>query len=156
MRKLLKNKKGMTLTEVVVALAVLGIVSAPLLVVFTNSAVIVKKTGDRIEINAVTRVIKENVINSVKYGSLIYSYKEKKEVPLNAGKREDLQIKDSYDNVNEKYVFDAVRIQEFDTIADPDDPEIQFDDTCEYLITLKKMDGSEVQKLKVYINRLEP
>ncbi|MEN6316747.1 MAG: type II secretion system protein [Clostridiaceae bacterium] len=167
--KLLKSNKGMTLIETIISLAVLGIVSVPLMAVFTNTAVIVKKTDERLEINAVTRIIKENVINSVKYGgsgNAIYTYNHADLIDLQSGPdangdgdletAENLEIKDSKDIVNEDYIFDAERTMDFNTIANPEDPSGSLADTCEYLITVKtKNTGNIVQKLRILINRID-
>ena len=161
-----RSKKGMTLIETIIALAVLGIVSVPLMAVFTNAAVIVKKTDDRLEINAVTRIIKENVIRSVKYGGLgnaIYSYEYGKKIDLKTGLDEDgisrntinLQVKNSEEEVNTKYKFDAERTMEFNSIANPGNTGSHLNDTCEYLITLKTENGDMVQKLRILINRID-
>lgn len=159
MKTLFKSKKGMTLTEVIISLAVLGIVSAPLLMVFTNAAGIVKKTDERLEINAVTRIMKENVFSSVKYGgegNSIRSYEDNELKDLKdeeaegyVGRFRMLQIKGSKDKIYEQYMFDAERVKDFGEIGNAAD-------TCEYLLTLKKRDGTEIQKLRIYINRLDP
>jgi prepilin-type N-terminal cleavage/methylation domain-containing protein len=162
MMRFARNKKGMTLIDVIVALAVLAIASMPLLTVFANSAMLIKKADTRLEINAITRVVKENVVNSVKFGvgNVIYSYDAKKDIDLNTDiNGTSLQIKGKDGQVNGKYKFDAIRTIDFGDIKNPDDminPAAMLSDTCEYRIDLKKMDGTEVQKIKIYINRLQP
>lgn len=168
MKLLKKSNRGMTLIETIIALAVLGIVSVPLMAVFTNAAVIVKKTEERLEINAVTRIIKENVIKSVKDGgdgNAIWNIDHTWQFNLQTGPddngdgvfetAEDLEILDSEGNVNKKFMFDAKREKDFNTIADPVDASLALADTCEYLITLKTMDGDVVQRLRILINRVE-
>lgn len=158
--KLFKSKKGMTLLETILALAVLGIVAAPLLTVFTNAAVIVKKTNDRLEINAITRIIKENVTSSVKYGEghEIYSYDDTEDIVLKTainGNGKGLQIKGTNDEINPRYKFDAERIVDFGDLSYSTSAAITLADTCEYLITLKTMDGDMVQKLRILVNRID-
>jgi len=152
MQKLLVSKKGMTLIEVIISLAVLGIVSSPLLVVFTNAQIIIGKTESRIEINAVMRIIKENVTNSVKYGGFntIKSYTEPDEADLMTDKHgRNLEVKSKDGQINGTYMFDANRTMDFGEISGAKN-------TCEYEIILKKMNGSEVQKLKMLVNSIDP
>ena len=154
----IRSKKGMTLLETILALAVLGIVAAPLLMVFTNAAAIAKKTQDRLEINAVTRIIKANVTNSVKYGvgHTIFSEETGSDITLkDAVDGKDLQIKDAMDKVHSKYKFDAERTADYGTIAYSSTATATLADTCEYLITLKTADGEVVQKLKILINKVD-
>lgn len=66
MFKFLKNNKGMTITEIITALAVLGIISIPLMAVFSNSVMLTKMTGNQLEINAVMQIAKAQVVHSVK------------------------------------------------------------------------------------------
>ena len=66
MFKTLRNKKGMTLTEVIIALAVLGIISVPLIAVFSNSVFITRLTKNQLEINAVIQIVKVEVTQAVK------------------------------------------------------------------------------------------
>lgn len=156
--KLFKSKKGMTLIETIIAMAVLAIVSVPLMAVFTNAAVIVKKTNDRLEINAVTRIIKENVINSVKYGggNTIKSSETGLEIDLQSVEDgTNLEIKGSKGDINTKYIFDAERTVDFDNLSYSASSSQKLADTCEYLITLKTMDGDAVQRLRILINKVD-
>lgn len=66
MLKFLRNNKGMTITEIITALAVLGIISIPLMAVFSNSVLLTKMTGNQLEINAVMQIAKAQVVHSVK------------------------------------------------------------------------------------------
>lgn len=65
---ILKNKKGMTITEVIMALAILGIIAIPLLAVFSNSIFLTHLTKSQMEINAVMQIVKGEVVQSVKNG----------------------------------------------------------------------------------------
>lgn len=156
--KLFKSTKGTTLLETILALAVLGIISVPLLTVFTNAAVIVKKTNDRLEINAITRIIKENVTNSVKYGGeghAICVFGTAVKIDLQVEDGSDLEVKDAKDEINLKYKFDAERTVDFGSLTYSDNDATVLADTCEYTITLKKADGDVVQKLKILVNKLD-
>ncbi len=148
------NNKGMTLIEAIVALAILGIVSAPLLMVFTNAQMIIRNTGSRLEANAVMRIIKENVTRSVKIGAgntvrqldtgAVF------DLSVDTGELLNLEVEGKDGKVNDKYKFDVKRTKEFGFL--PGDAR----NTCEYEITLRKMDGQEIQRLKILINNLQP
>ena len=156
--KIFKNRKGMTLIEVIVSMTVLGILSAPVLMIFTNSMMTVKLANDRIEINAATRIIKESVTNSVKYGGgntltsfdtdgtgTEYVLELKTYPPIHSS---NFKIIDGKNKPNGKYKFDVSRTKTFGEIVD-------YPNTCEYLITIKKIaDDSTVQKLTFLINSL--
>lgn len=164
MKRRFGNNKGMTLIEAIVALAILGIVSAPLLVVFTNAQLVIRNTESRLEANAVMRIIKENVTASVKFGG----FNKIKQIGANGAEydlsedngdvKTDLEIKGKDQKVNARYKFDLKRTVNFGELpGDPANPEKNKPkDTCEYEITLRKMDGQEVQKLKILINSLKP
>ncbi|HOM01410.1 MAG TPA: prepilin-type N-terminal cleavage/methylation domain-containing protein [Acetivibrio sp.] len=57
----LKNNKGMTLVEVVIALALLGILVVPITVGFMNSLMVSKLIEQQTEVNAVSEVVKDHV-----------------------------------------------------------------------------------------------
>ncbi len=61
MNRLLKAKNGMTMIEVIISIALLSVVSVPLIISFMNSLNISRLSKNQIEINAVTRTIKETV-----------------------------------------------------------------------------------------------
>lgn len=157
MKRFTKNRRGMTLIETIIALAVLGIVTVPLLVVFTNAQVVIRNTQGRLETNAVMRIIKENVTRAVKYegGNKISSYEGAQfNLPNNTTdptvdiwhEGKNLEVKGQDGKTNDKYKFDAKRTK--DSVGDAKN-------TWEYEITLKKMDGQEIQKLTILVNRLE-
>ncbi|OPX43025.1 hypothetical protein CLHUN_31690 [Ruminiclostridium hungatei] len=84
MFKLLKNNKGMTITEIITALAVLGIISIPLMAVFSNSVLLTKMTGNQLEINAVMQIAKADVVQSVKNDVRLCDFSDPdKEIYLN-------------------------------------------------------------------------
>ncbi|MDP4093443.1 MAG: prepilin-type N-terminal cleavage/methylation domain-containing protein [Bacillota bacterium] len=66
MKRMRRNNKGMTLLEVMVAMAVFGIISVPLVMSCISPIVITKINQDQIELNAVTRTVKEAVVNAIK------------------------------------------------------------------------------------------
>ena len=63
---ILRNRKGSTVTEVLMALAVLGIISIPLIAVFSNSIFMTRLTKEQMEVNSVMQIIKNEVVQSVK------------------------------------------------------------------------------------------
>ncbi len=146
-----KNNKGSSLIEVLVSITILGIISLPLTTSFLNSAILIRMTGERQELNSVMRTIKENVIASVKYGAgnTIPSYGGGDVVLKDDINGSDLKIVNEIGEISKRFKFDAVRDKDFGEIHG-------FSDTCEYLITVKKMDGEVFQKLRININRLIP
>lgn len=74
MIKMLKNNKGMTLTEVVVAIAIFGILSVPLLAIFSNSILITELTKRQMEISSVMQIVSGEVSNSVRNNVSITYY----------------------------------------------------------------------------------
>lgn len=66
MLKLISRKKGMTLVEVLISIAILGIISVPLLAMFTNSALMIRQNEKQIKVSALVRTIKENVSTALK------------------------------------------------------------------------------------------
>lgn len=57
----LNNNKGMTLVEVVVALALLGILVVPITIGFMNTIRIAKLIERQTEVNAVSEVVKDQI-----------------------------------------------------------------------------------------------
>ena len=171
MIKRLNSCKGITLVEGIVSMTVLGIMSSVVLMIFTNSMMAVKLSKDRIEINAATRIVKESVVNSVKngMGNTLISYDKDisnneysidlKTTPNNIGTLPiigNFKIIDGKNNINGKYKFDAVRVVDFIPVSDPGYNASNFPNTCEYLLTIKKIiDNRVVQKLRVYINNTD-
>ena len=171
MLKVIKSCKGISLVEAIVAMTVLAMLSTVVMMMFMNSMVTVKMTNDRIEINAVTRIIKENVINSVKngVGNTLISFDkdsanheyviELKSMPNMAGTANvvnNFKIIDGKNIINPRYKFNAVRVVDFIPVSDPGYAAEDFPNTCEYLITIKKIfDNSVVQKFRLYINNTD-
>lgn len=61
-----KRRKGFTVVEVLVALTILGIVMIPITMGILNTQKTDKGNLEQIKINAITRIIKENVVSAVK------------------------------------------------------------------------------------------
>ncbi|TYQ13243.1 UNVERIFIED_CONTAM: prepilin-type N-terminal cleavage/methylation domain-containing protein [Acetivibrio alkalicellulosi] len=65
MKKLIKSEKGMSLIEVILALAILSVVTIPIFIGFMNALIISKRVDVQTNVNAVTRIIKEEVKNAL-------------------------------------------------------------------------------------------
>lgn len=66
MKIFLKTKrKGFSIVEIIVALAVLGIISAPLTVAIVSSMKTTTFSQDQIQMNNVIRIVKENVTTAI-------------------------------------------------------------------------------------------
>jgi len=63
--KNLNNNQGMTLVEVVVALALLGILVVPITIGFMNTIRIAKLIERQTEVNAVSEVVKDQVAEAL-------------------------------------------------------------------------------------------
>jgi len=150
----------MSLVEVLVAIAVLGIIAIPMTTLFADSILTVKYTNDRIEATSVIRTIKENVTTSVKYGpadpadlthhaeNIPTSDASNPEVNLkfitDSSKTINLKIIEYIDGnptANTEYLFDASRVRGpgSATAAHPDIAIPGCPRTVEYFITVKKM-----------------
>ena len=148
MRKAHGNKKGVTLAEVTVSLAVLGIISAVVTMAFTGAMSTSGRSGQQMELNAAIGIIRENVTNAVKIpGSRIFG----NDAVLRHGNgdfnpgAENLLIMDSGGNINRGYVFDIA----------PDEKDSPQEGLAQYLITLKKADGTTVlRRFRMEINTL--
>ncbi len=96
MLKLLRNNKGMTITEIITALAILGIISIPLVAVFSNSVFIINMTGNQLEINAAMQVAKASVVQAVKNSDELCDFSDdSKKIKLNPSKTPRSAIYDS-------------------------------------------------------------
>lgn len=61
MKRLLRSEKGLTFIEVLIALAVLGLLSVPIMMMFMNAQIYARKVDKQTEISAVTRTVKQLV-----------------------------------------------------------------------------------------------
>lgn len=65
MKRLLKNIKGMSLLEVMIALAVLGLLSVPIMTAFMNTQIYARKVDKQTEVSAITRTVKQIVCDGI-------------------------------------------------------------------------------------------
>ena len=129
-KKRLKNNKGLTLVEAVVAIAMIGIVSVGMTTLFFSLSKTSKMSEVQLKQNAICRVIKENVAIAARTGDDIYGTGTNKKVS-NVSSIENLDVVDRSGNVYPEYVFNLEKLTE----------EIGFGDATKkvkkYKITLK-------------------
>lgn len=65
MKRLFKSKSGMSLLEVMIALALLGVLTVPIMTAFMNTQLYAKKVDKQTDINAITRTVKQIVIDGM-------------------------------------------------------------------------------------------
>ncbi len=132
--KRLKNNKGLTLVEAVVAIAMIGIVSLGMTTLFFSLSKTSKMSEAQLKQNAICRVIKENVVISARTGDYIYGAGTNKKVS-NVSSTENLDVVDRSGNEYPEYVFNLEKLTE----------EIGFGDVNKkvkkYKITLKNNSG---------------
>ena len=73
MKMLLRNKKGMSFLEVLIALGILGLLSVPIMMMFMNAQIYAKKVDKQTEINAVTRTVMQIVSEGLKTNAPLYT-----------------------------------------------------------------------------------
>lgn len=129
-KRILKSKKGVTLIELIISLAIFGMLVVPLAGVFTNSMSVVKNTEKQIKINGMMRVIESELITKVTLS------KDYNDIPTQA--IPDLNSKGVYNG----YLYNAVRQAD----------ETGFSNTYVYLVTLTTDDGKPVQQMNLRVN----
>lgn len=153
----LKNKlssnKGMTLIEVVVSITILGIVVVPLLSVFSTSMTLASKRSNQIEINSITRLIKDNVMVAIKNNRKIKFYND--DGTIGEGFLKESSGFNNYQNVviegkdgnvyTDKFKFDITHQPKFSSNA------YQLS-IAEYLVVIKKMDNKEINRFVIVID----
>ncbi|NMB34474.1 MAG: hypothetical protein GX992_09675 [Clostridium sp.] len=71
---ILKNKRGMTLYEVVISIGVFAVIAVPLVMLFNNSVIMANKNKAKIDLNSATAIIVEEVKEAVKDRSNLPKY----------------------------------------------------------------------------------
>jgi type II secretory pathway pseudopilin PulG len=66
LKRICSNKEGLTLLEAVVAISIIAIVSVGVTAMVFSLSKISKMSEEQLKANAVIRVVKENVVNSVR------------------------------------------------------------------------------------------
>lgn len=101
----MNKKRGFTLIEAVVSIALIGILSLVVYSLFFSMSRISGYSEDQIERYAIVKVIKENVVYAVRNDSEIYG--TGKNIPTSAGGTlSDLKIKDKAGQEYPEYSFD--------------------------------------------------
>lgn len=148
MRKQFKGKKGFTIVELIISVALLAIISVPLMAGFVNVARINKLARNQIEINAAAKQVQQEVIEQVKKGGIATDINGNV-VNMKTNDVTNIKVGDgSTENSSFKYDSDYIGT----TYIDPVSP---VGGTSEYNITLYKKKGTEfkeVQKFKVYVS----
>ncbi len=165
MKRLLKNKKGMSFLEVLIALAILGLLSVPIMMMFMNAQIYAKKVDKQTEINAVTRTIMQLVSDGLKTNDQLFGPDSSDPIDVDGDDTTSdgfrTIIKHAHDNgstyttpelkidgsgINEKYVYKIAY-----------DPAKYYDANYEgvynILVTIiEKESGKVVNKLKMSVN----
>jgi len=103
------NKNGFTLVEAVVSIALAAILSMVVYSLFFSTSRISKYSEEQLKRYAVIRVIKENIVTSVRNNTLINGTDKNALVLKNAGpgnRFEELPVEDLTGNKYPEYVFD--------------------------------------------------
>ena len=165
--KILKNSKGSTVTESIMALAVLGIISIPIMSVFSNSVFLEKMTATQLEVNAVIQVARGEVTRSVKDDYRLKHFDnptqftaidptaEPRDSLYSVSGNETAYLKLRSGNLTDKYKYKVRYIKMGKEDYGPIDPsEIQTIEpkTVELAIELYTAQGKPVKKLKTSIS----
>lgn len=153
--KLLGNRKGTSLVEVIVAMTILGIISMVTTMVFVNSMSTSNSSKEQIEINAVIGTIEGNITAAVKRPDadilgntgtpLRNAVGTGYDLPAGYG---DLIVMDGSGDINPVYKFDVSR--------DAGEPSsISGYALLNYTVRLKKADGTPIRTFKLEINTLD-
>jgi prepilin-type N-terminal cleavage/methylation domain-containing protein len=74
MMKILRNKKGMTLFEVLISITMLGVIAVPLMMLFCSSVILANKNRDKVDLNYIADIVVEEVRDSVKGNNTLPKY----------------------------------------------------------------------------------
>jgi len=103
-KHLYKNNKGLTLIEAVVAIAMIGIVSVGITTLMFSLSKTTKMSEEILKLNAICRVVRENVVDSARNGTEIYGNVIKAEDV--SASQTDLTVKDRSGAEYPEYKFD--------------------------------------------------
>lgn len=163
MQRLFVNKKGMTLIEMLVSLAVLAIVTVPLLMSFTNTIMLAQLTKKQTETNIVTRIVKDNVTEAVKNYVKLTKYGSTDEIQLRgpsgvfegitSGITDDLKVVGKDGTEYTEYKFTVQDVTAYKIVGtDKVVADTSFPNTYQFLIALKKASGEVIQKIKIEVD----
>ena len=74
MIKVLRNKKRMTIFEVLISITMLGVIAVPLLMLLSSSVILANKNRDKVDLNYIADIVVEEVKDSVKNTNLLPKY----------------------------------------------------------------------------------
>ncbi|NLL06208.1 MAG: prepilin-type N-terminal cleavage/methylation domain-containing protein [Clostridiaceae bacterium] len=169
MKRLLKNKKGMSFLEVLIALGILGLLSVPIMMMFMNAQIYAKKVDKQTEINAVTRTVTQIVSDGFKTpgeGALLFAPDSTEDIDIDGdgsapdGFRKIIKyardvLRDKYttpvlkiegSGINEKYVYKI-------TYDPANYHDANYEGVYSLLVTIiEKESGKVVNELKMSVN----
>lgn len=153
--KLLGNRKGTSLIEVIVAMTILGIISMVTTMVFVNSMSTSNSSKEQIEINAVISTVTENITAALKNPDA--DIMGNTDTPLRTAGGTgydlppgygDLVVMDGSGDINPGYKFDVS--------LDAGEPSsISGYALLKYVVRLKKSDGIPIRTFRLEINTLD-
>lgn len=147
------ERSGYSLIEVIIAMTVFAMISVPLIMLFGNSMKLTRSSEEQIEINAITRIIKENVSFAIKDTSAVHGNAAGSgELRTVSGLTESLHARnnliildhesDPAKNPYEEYRFDAV------PLSSPGD------DVHRFRISIKRKNGTILRVFIVEANKV--
>ncbi len=152
----LKNNKGFTIVELIMALSIFTLIMLPVFYGFATAAKINKLSNQQMKINAVVKQIKEYVP---------YYFKESKLVPQYKGSSTPVEVAKIWDGTNAQGL-DNIAVDESNKAIGTYNSEYKYDligigwdnyagcDTAYlYNVILKKMDGTKVLSFQIYVNK---
>lgn len=164
MKRLFKNRKGMTMVEVLISIAVLALLSVPIMMTFMNAQVLARKVDKQTEVSAITRTVKQIVTDGIVVTpSAVMTDISGNGIDYNGGGTDtylqfvneakdatvlkvvdDLRIMEN-GNRNDKYKFSISSCKDFHDSTN-------FDDVYNVLITIKEIGSDKkVEELMVAV-----
>jgi prepilin-type N-terminal cleavage/methylation domain-containing protein len=108
--KRFKSRKGFSLVEMILSIALLAMVTIPVTAGFASISAINMKTKKQIEINSVARIVQQVVIESVKNGKGLTNTSGTTVYLKQGGSyynQSNIKVVSSSNIENKKYIFDA-------------------------------------------------
>lgn len=149
MYKLVGNKKGFSIVELIVSMAILVIVTVPIMASFSSIAAINLRTKNQQDVDAVMRVIKEEVVDHVKDADPNV-HTDSGDIQLRSGSTfisgTNIKVDGASSSYYSSYRYDAKYLGPV-----PDDTGTGFiKDIHEYSINVKKKDGVSYKNIQSF------